>query len=115
MLTTPPPSIEQLSERLARLERRHARLKVAFVATLVLGLGCGAASTTAQYRKVTSHVVAIFGANEDGEVLTLERAANGGRLTVRDSAGRVRVEIDADGLRTRDAGGAERWSSTPPP
>jgi hypothetical protein len=107
------PSIEQLVCRLEQLELRHRRLKLWFGAAVLVAIGCGAADTTARYKKVTSHDIAIFGAEEEGEVITLDRTAQGGRLIVRDAAGRVRVEIDEAGLRTRDASGTERWTSPP--
>ncbi len=113
-MPTPSPAFEQLVARLEILERRHLHLKLVLGAAAVVAVGCGAASTTAQYRKVTSHDVAIFGADEQGEVLTLDRNDQGGRLLLRDAAGKVRVEIDATGVRTRDAAGAEQWSSTAP-
>jgi hypothetical protein len=105
-------STEQLVARLEQLERRYNRLQLVLAAVLLVAIGCGAAGTTAQYRKVTAHNVSIFGAGENGEVITLDRTEQGGRLVLRDAAGKVRVEIDSGGLRTRDAEGAEQWSST---
>jgi hypothetical protein len=103
--------LEQLAERLERLERRHRRLKYALGASVLLAFGCGAASTTAQYRKVTSHDVAIFGTGEQGEVITMDRDEAGGRFVLRDHSGKVRIALDATGIRTFDGAGAEKWSS----
>lgn len=107
------PALDQLTRRLDRLERSNHRLKFSLLGVGAIAFGCGA-GTTAQFKKATSHHLAIFGAEEKGEVVTLSRTQGGGQIVVRDAAGKARVSIDGSGVRVRDAAGKVTWSSTSP-
>lgn len=103
----------EIRERLDRLECSNRRMKLGALGVALLAFACGA-GTTAQYAKLTSHHLAVFGSGEKGEVVTLSRSAKGGQIVVRDAAGKARVTIDADGVRTADAAGKMTWDSAKP-
>ena len=94
--------LDALTARIQRLETQNRRLQQVLLAGAVLLIGCGAATTTANYGHLSSHTIAVFGANEQGEAISLGRTAAGGQLILRDAAGKTRVTLDVDGLTVVD-------------
>ncbi len=105
---------EQVGALLARVERlelSNRRLKRGLLCIAALIVGCGAASTTANFKKVSSHQLSVFAAGEKGEVISMSRSAEGGKLVLRDAAGATRVVIDTTGVVVQGADGQPLWQS----
>ncbi len=102
-------SHDLLVRRIEILESRQKKLVLGLLAAFALG-ACGG---------VTSHYEACFSRSfavekeSGGAVLArlAEDPAKGGLLEVTDNEGKVRVVIDANGVRTLDAQGKEKWAS----
>ncbi|TNE91785.1 MAG: hypothetical protein EP330_04075 [Deltaproteobacteria bacterium] len=92
-------ALDELHDRLDQLERSNRRLKAVLFAVAVAVVGCGASTTTANYKTVRAHHVEVFAAGESGNVLTLGREPRGGQLAIKDAAGTVVWVLDVDGLR----------------
>ena len=90
--------IAALSARLERVERSNRRLKALLFGLAIVGLGCGASTTVANYKTVRAHGIEVFDAGEAGSVLTLGRDASGGRIELKDTKGEVALVIDVTGV-----------------
>ncbi len=104
-------TIRQLSARVEQLEHSRRRLGFALFAVAAVAISCGAASTTAQFKKVSTHTLAVFGAGESGEVIRLGRTTEGGQMILEDAKGHQRVQIGVDGVTVLDDAGKLVWQS----
>lgn len=95
--------IEALSARLERVERSNRVLRAVLIAVGLVGVGCGATTTVANYGTVRAHTLEVFAAGETGDVLTLGRDARGGRVELKSAAGEVALVIDVDGVHPAGA------------
>jgi hypothetical protein len=104
-----------LARRIDDLERSNRRLKLLLAGLGVAMLSCGAATTTAQYKKVSVHELVLFGAEEKGHAATLTRYGDGGLFRIFDSAGQERIRIDPSGIYVLDETGKIRHEIAPSP
>lgn len=95
------PTVTELTARLERLERSNRRLKAVLVGLGLVGVGCGATTTVANYGTVRAHTVEVFTPAEDGHLLLLGRDAKGGRLELVRTDGKPGLVIDVDGVHPR--------------
>jgi hypothetical protein len=100
---------EDLLARIEKLERSQCRWRVLSVGLLALG-ACG--GITSHYEKCFSQSFMVERGSNGGDVQArLTESPSGGRLEILDAQGKSRVVIDAEGVRTLDTQGKEKWSS----
>jgi hypothetical protein len=102
-------SAPELLRRIEALESSQRRWRFVALAALALG-ACG--GVTSHYEKCYSQSFLVERGSNGGAVLArLGESSQGGRFELFDAQGKVRVVIDADGVRTVDAVGKEKWAS----
>jgi hypothetical protein len=100
---------DALLARIEKLEKSQHRWRIAAVAAIALG-ACG--GITSHYERCFAQSFMVERGSNGGDVLAkLAESPSGGRLEILDGQGKPRVVIDADGVRTLDATGKERWAS----
>jgi hypothetical protein len=101
--------MNDLLGRIEKLEASQRRWRFTAIAALALG-ACG--GITSHYEKCFSQTFFVERGTNGGAVLAkLGESPQGGRLELYDAQGKVRVVMDADGIRSLDADGKEKWAS----
>lgn len=101
--------MNDLLHRIEKLESSQRRWRFTAVAALALG-ACGA--VTSHYEKCFSQTFLVERGGNGGAILAkLGESSQGGRMELYDAQGKVRLVMDAEGIRTLDAEGKEKWAS----